>query len=183
MRYLAINRDGAPARVVHDATANSLSSDDTQRLLVLNSGQPIYKNRAGWAYDPLKRAGFADSSKRGRWKLNDKALQFAEEHPTPLTGQQVQHLAREFLDVRLREPSNVETTAVSTVHVGMAESATATSPDDMLDQAWDELRSAAATSLLESFSQVSPTRFEVIVLDVLHALGYGANRHDLQRVR
>lgn len=182
LRYIAANPDGAPARVVHEATAASLCLDDTQRLLVLNSGQPIYKNRAGWAYDRLKRAGFADSSKRGHWKLNDKGLQFAEEHPTPLTGQQVQYLAREFLDVRLREPSNVETTVVSAGHVGMAEITAVTSPDDMLDQAWDELRSAAATSLLESLSQVSPTRFEVIVLDVLHALGYGANRHDLQRV-
>ncbi|MEH1678667.1 restriction endonuclease, partial [Salmonella enterica] len=30
--------------------------------------------------------------------------------------------------------------------------------------------------------QVSPARFEVIVLDVLHRLGYGGHRGDLQRV-
>lgn len=182
LRYLAINRDGAPARVVHDATADSLSLDDTQRLLVLNSGQPVYKNRAGWAYDRLKRAGFTDSLKRGHWKLNEQGLKFAHEHSTPLTADQVQHLAREFLDVRLREPGNVETAVASASHDGMVESAAVTSPDDRLDQAWNELRGAAATSLLENLSQVSPTRFEVIVLDVLHALGYGANRHDLQRV-
>lgn len=45
-----------------------------------------------------------------------------------------------------------------------------------------ELREATAGELLESLRQVSPGRFEVIVLDVLHRLGYGARRHDLLRV-
>jgi len=36
--------------------------------------------------------------------------------------------------------------------------------------------------LLENLMQVSPARFEVIVLDVLHRLGYGGHRDDLQRV-
>ncbi|WP_407681568.1 restriction endonuclease [Pseudomonas mangiferae] len=39
-----------------------------------------------------------------------------------------------------------------------------------------------AGELLESLLHISPTRFEVIVLDVLHRLGYGASRNDLQRV-
>ncbi len=48
------------------------------------------------------------------------------------------------------------------------------SPDDRLEQALKEL--------LENLLQVSPARFEVIVLDVLHRLGYGGHRDDLQRV-
>jgi len=36
--------------------------------------------------------------------------------------------------------------------------------------------------LLESLKQVSPGRFEIIVLDLLHRLGYGASRDDVQRV-
>jgi len=56
------------------------------------------------------------------------------------------------------------------------------SPDDRLEQALNELRSAVADELLENFKQVSPARFEVIVLDVLHSLGYGGHRNDLQRV-
>jgi restriction system protein len=36
--------------------------------------------------------------------------------------------------------------------------------------------------MLEALRQVSPTFFETIVLDVLHRMGYGASRTDLQRV-
>lgn len=182
LRYLADNPDGAPARVVHESAANAQSLSDEERHVVLNSGQPVYKNRAGWAYDRLKRAGLADSSKRGYWKLNEQGVRFAHDSPAPLTAEQVLHLARGFVDVRLREPSTGAVVFGSPEQAAVAETATATSPDDMLDLAWNALRNGTATSLLDSLAQVSPTRFEVIVLDVLHALGYGANRNDLQRV-
>lgn len=52
----------------------------------------------------------------------------------------------------------------------------------MLEQALEQIRSATAESLLEYLLQVSPTRFKFIVLDLLHALGYGANRDDLKHV-
>lgn len=54
--------------------------------------------------------------------------------------------------------------------------------EERLAQALQELREAVAIELLESLKQVSLTRFEHIVLDVLHALGYGSSRADLQQV-
>ncbi|MBJ4150249.1 restriction endonuclease, partial [Salmonella enterica subsp. enterica serovar Derby] len=53
---------------------------------------------------------------------------------------------------------------------------------DRLEQALNEIRESVAEELLENLLQVSPARFEVIVLDVLHRLGYGGHRGDLQRV-
>jgi restriction system protein len=51
-----------------------------------------------------------------------------------------------------------------------------------LAQALSELRSSVAGELLETLASVSPTYFESIVLDLLHRMGYGASRSDLQRV-
>jgi restriction system protein len=34
-----------------------------------SGAQLIYKNRAGWAHDRLKRAGLSSSSRRGSWKI------------------------------------------------------------------------------------------------------------------
>lgn len=57
LRYLAAHPEGAPARDVHDAAADALHLTDTDRAEVLPSGvQQVYKNRAGWAHDRLKRA-------------------------------------------------------------------------------------------------------------------------------
>ena len=58
LRFLAARPSGAPAREAHDAAAEALAVSDADRQELLPSGtQPIYKNRAGWAHDPLKRAG------------------------------------------------------------------------------------------------------------------------------
>lgn len=56
------------------------------------------------------------------------------------------------------------------------------SPDDRLIDALKEIRESVAIDLLANLLQVSPTRFEFIVLDVLHKLGYGSHHDDLQRV-
>lgn len=56
------------------------------------------------------------------------------------------------------------------------------SPDDQLEVALAELRKSAASDLLEILATVSPSFFERVVLDLLHGMGYGANREDLQQV-
>jgi restriction system protein len=61
-------------------------------------------------------------------------------------------------------------------------SAPTATPDDQLEQAIAELKAAANDELRERLATVNPAFFEVIVLDVLHRMGYGANRNDLQQV-
>lgn len=87
-----------------------------------------------------------------------------------------------FLDVSLKPSgSTAGAPALSTSGISEASSAIS-SPDDRLGAALTELRQAAVTELLEALASVSPSFFETIVLDLLHRMGYGANRADLQRV-
>ncbi len=181
LRFLATRPEGTTAREAQEAAADRLNLDESQRAEVIASGQLTYKNRAGWAHDRLKRAGLSQSLSRGKWCLTPEGLGWVHAHPQPLTREDVTHLAFDFNRVTLRqqpdavdldpqpEPLSVEELALS-------------SPDDRLEQALNELRSAVADELLENLKQVSPARFEVIVLDVLHRLGYGGHRDDLQRV-
>lgn len=181
LRYLAQHPQGVPARQAHDAAADALGLSDDDRQLLLSSGaQPVYKNRAGWAHDRLKRGGLSSSPRRGMWQITPQGIRFAAEHPAPLAAEQVQRMAREFIDVRLRpmadapfvEPPITPSTPADAV----------ASPDDRLSNALDELHAAAKADLLELLARVSPSFFETIVLDLLHRMGYGASRADLQRV-
>jgi len=66
LRYLAAHPDGVPAREAHDAAAAALGLTAADRAELLPSGgQAVYKNRAGWAHDRLKRSGYSSSPKRG----------------------------------------------------------------------------------------------------------------------
>ena len=79
LRYLAAHPDGSTARDVHDAAARALGLNDADRAEVLPSGrQQVFKNRAGWAHDRLKRAGLSSSSRRGYWQLTNAGQEFAQ---------------------------------------------------------------------------------------------------------
>lgn len=178
LRHLAAHPDGALARDVHDAAAVVLGLADSDRAELLPSGvQAVYKNRAGWAHDRLKRSGLSTSLKRGFWKLTEAGREFARVNPSPLSEVLVEKLATENHDVRLRP---VDTTEPPPPTLPTTE-ATA-SPDDRLEAALSELKRTVAAELLEMLGQVTPQYFETIVLDLLHRMGYGASRDDLQRV-
>lgn len=179
LRYLAQHPDGALARDVHDAVADRLGLSESDRAELLPSGiQAVYKNRAGWAHDRLKRAGYSASLRRGFWRLTPEGAAFAQATLGPLSESQIEALAKDHKDVRLR-PSDDDGAASL---VDQAEVSAKASPDDRLEQALGELRQAVAAELLEQLSQVSPQYFETIMLDLLHRMGYGASRADLQRV-
>lgn len=113
--------------------------------------------------------------------MTTEGLHWIQAHPQPLTEEEVNHLAFDFMDVKLKQQSDAVELDQSPALLTNEELAKS-SPDDRLDQALKELRDAVAVEVLESLLQVSPARFEVIVLDVLHRLGYGGHRDDLQRV-
>lgn len=184
LRFLLRHPDGALARDVHDAAADALGLSEPDRAELLPSGiQAVYKNRAGWAHDRLKRAGYSASLRRGYWKLTPEGVAFAHANREPLSEDVIEDLARQNNDVRLR-PSEIpdEGPVTAAPQPAAPDNPVTASPDDRLEQALGELRQSVAAELLEVLSQVSPQYFETIVLDLLHRMGYGASRADLQRV-
>lgn len=182
LRFLAAKPDGALARDAHEAAAVALGLTDEDRAELLPSGaQAVYKNRAGWGHDRLKRAGLSTSLKRGFWRLTDQGRVFAAEHPGKLSAKDVDALAFGNNDVRLRPMEQGQAPAVTPLAAAAADTVAA-SPDDRLESALSELRQTVAAELLEALSQVTPQYFETIVLELLHRMGYGTSREDVQRV-
>ncbi|MGH9932899.1 MAG: restriction endonuclease [Pyrinomonadaceae bacterium] len=182
LRYLARHSEGAPASVVYEAVGSALNITENDKLSLLPSRtQPVYKNRAGWAHDRLKRAGLSSSPRRGYWKLTETGLAFAQNHQSPLSEQQIKKLSVVDPAVRLRPLRTVEgDNDVSHLEENAKDSVA--TPDDLLESALSELEEATAGDLLETIGRGSPKFFENLVLDLLHAMGYGASRDDLQHV-
>ena len=181
LRFLVTRPEGVPAREAHEAAAAALGLDESQRAEMIASGQLMYKNRVGWAHDRLKRAGLSQSMSKGKWCLTQQGVDWVNAHPHALTDAEVNHLAFAFNNVKLKQQPDAvdldpEPEPIATIDPAKS------SPDDRLEQALNELRENIAEELLVSLLQVSPERFEIIVLDVLHRLGYGGHRDDLQRV-
>lgn len=184
LRYLAANPEGVAARDAHEVAAATLKLSDADRQELLPSGhQPVYKNRAGWAHDRLKRTGLSSSPRRGFWQLTPKGVEYARTHAVPLSPADLELLATEALDVRLRpEMAAADRPILLSVPVPSGGAGALASPDDRLEEALAELRQTLAAEVLEALATVSPSYFETIVLDLLHRMGYGTSRTDLQRV-
>ena len=181
LRFLAQRPDGAQARLAHDAAASALGLTEADRAEMLTSGaQQVYKNRAGWAHDRLKRAGLSSSPKRGFWKLTDEGVAFNRSHPSSLSPELTKKLAMDFIGLKLKAPGLPQD--MSAPQSPLATTTPVASPDDQLEAAVAELRKSATSELLELLAAVSPSFFERVVLDLLHEMGYGANRSDLQQV-
>lgn len=171
LQILAASPDGMPAPEVHERAATVLGLTEAQRQERLPSGvQAVYKNRAGWAHDRLKRAGYSSSTKRGFWRLTPEGLSFAKANPA-LSAEQVATIAL------LRDEPESDPQVVATEAAPIPQS-----PDERLETALRELSDSVASELLETVLEASPAFFEGLVLDVLHAIGYGTSRKDLERV-
>lgn len=183
LRVLATSPEGILARDAHDAAASALGLTDADKAERLPSGQqPIYKNRAGWAHDRLKRAGLSSSPRRGFWKITDEGRRYSAEHPAPLSDDEVTRLATENLDAPLRPSVTPGKTATNGSQVPHVSPVLPKSPEERLEEAIDELKKSVSEDLLDTIGRGTPTFFEDLVLDLLHALGYGISRDDLQRV-
>ncbi len=88
LRYLASCPDGARVREVYEAAANALNISEETRQEILPSGfAPVYKHRAWWAHDRLKRAGLSSKPRRGIWRLTEAGIEYARSHPSRLIGE------------------------------------------------------------------------------------------------
>jgi restriction system protein len=178
LRFLAAHPEGALARDVHEAAAVALSiSEDDRQERLPSQMQATYKNRAGWAHDRLKRSGLSSSPRRGYWQLTDQGHDYVANHANPLEPKEIERLAKDFTTIRLRPDLDAELPIDD-----LPEPTIIASPDDRLGQAVVELCEAVEIELLEALATVSPSFFEVIVLDLLHHMGYGASRADIHRV-
>jgi restriction system protein len=182
LRYLALHPTGAAVKDAHEAAAVALNLSDVEKQELLPSGiQSVYKNRAGWAHDRLKRAGLSTSPRRGYWLLTPKGSEFAAAHSSPLSDSEVEKLAVGYMDIRLRPQTGVDIDHTPPPPA-VSPPGPLASPDDRLGEALSELRSTVTAELLDALKAVSPTFFETIVLDLLHRMGYGTSRSDLRRV-
>jgi len=174
LKLLAAHPDGIRSQDAYQALAAQLHlSDEDQRELLPSGRQAVYQNRIGWAHDRLKRAGLSHSPSRGRWQLTDAGRSFEVEHADGLDEETLVQLARPPLTSTVSEeaeelppkPAPLETQ----------------SPDERIDAAMEELNDSLSSELLEVIGAADPIFFERLVLDVLHAMGYGKSRSDLQQ--
>lgn len=184
LQELGRNTDPVRSRDVRDALVRRLGVGVDALAELLSSGQPVFDNRVGWAHDRLKRAGLSTSARRGHWQLTQSGREFLTRNAKGLSADVLKTLTDVSAESRASGVSHdaVSGATPTSLDSGHSDVAAANSPQERLERAFGELEDQLATDLLTQVREVHPVFFEKLVLDLLHAMGYGVSRRDLKQV-
>jgi restriction system protein len=189
LQILASHEEGIEVPKVYNLVAHTLNlSEDDRALMVPSKSQAVYKNRIGWAQDSLKRMGWSSSPKYAVWKITPAGHAALVNHPNGFTPTELKAISRANSTVKMADlfPTNGVLGPPSEQSPSPQEPVTpaaeSDSPDDLMQKALTQIRASVEQDVLERLLQVSPLKFEALVLDLLHAMGYGLNRDSLKQV-
>lgn len=149
----------------------SLSEDDAEKLLP--SGKMTYLfNRAHWARTYLGKAGFLDSPKRGTHVITQRGRDFLSTEPNELNNKILSGFDQ-FQEWRSNATSEDNDSVQLDKSIVVDDDQT---PEDSMLSASKVLNKALREDLLIALLEISPTRFERLILDLLSAMGFGKGK-------
>ena len=153
-----------------EALADHFQLTDAERKELMSSGQATFYNRAQWAKTYLVKAGLLASPRRAHIIVTDRGREALAEKPDRID---VAFLRRypEFVEFQQRRKK--KDVGPTPPNGGEAET-----PEELLDETFQELQRDLASDLLERLKACPPSFFERIVVDVLVKMGYGGSRKD-----
>lgn len=152
--------------------AAKFNLSDQEREQMLPSGkQRVLHNRIHWAKFYLTKAGLVESPRRGRFVITAAGRAVLENPPTKLDTQYLLTIPsfKEFYQ------SDEDDGSVSPVSEAKPSAAT---PEEVIDAAYNAVRSALRADLLDRILQNSPSFFERVIVDLLVAMGYGGSHRN-----
>nr|WP_256488015.1 restriction endonuclease [Deinococcus sp. HSC-46F16] len=152
----------------------SLTREDVEELLP-SGRQARFANRILWAKFHLSKAGAVSSPGRGTVALTPQGRDLLEQFPTTISMRELSTVPQyaQFIAGGRTAQAPVPLQTAQPVAVEAA-----LSPDEQLETLHADLNAALASELLEQVMQLSPTQFEVMVVRLLVAMGYGGSTRD-----
>ena len=158
--------------------AAALKLTDEDRAEKTKKGNILkYRDRAQWAGTYLRHAGLAQSSERGVVMITENGLNLLKKKPGFINQKMLKEYP-EFVEFKARslESKSKEPEILSEC------SSTTKTPQDMIEEAYSEIRNNLADELLSTVKKESPQFFEALVIKLLVAMGYGGSFEDAASV-
>ena len=152
-----------------------LTEDDLGELLPSGT-QPAFNNRIHWALWYLQRCKVTERVRRGVQRITDRGRQALAKKPARIDLKFLSQYP-EFKSLNRASGGTIDTSPDPSSSDRGATSSLET-PDARVARAWDEHRAALEDEVLQRLLNVSPRRFEAIVIELLVAMGYGGSFAD-----
>jgi restriction system protein len=150
--------------------ADLLQLSETDRAVLIPSGQEQWKNRGTWALSYLARAGAVERPSRGRYVITEVGRELLEAHPNGMTEKDLRGVPG-YDSPRLAQKPAAD--AAPATPAPVVEERTGLDPDEQIENGIARIHADVADQLLARIQAQDPEFFEKAVLDLLMAMGYG----------
>jgi restriction system protein len=154
--------------------ADDLKLSQEQRNELLPSGQqPVFYNRVGWANTYLKKSGLVETTRRSHFRITERGKEVLRENP-PYINMKFLERFPEYIEFR-------EKTGKTQIIQPPSVIGEERTPEEVLEDAYQKIRSDLAQDLLEQVLNNTPAFFESLVVELLVKMGYGGSRKEAAR--
>lgn len=139
----------------------------------LESGGNRLQNRIGWALTYLKKAGLVAFPKRSYANITSEGIRFLESHRGEIIPKDLEIFPgyRQFKSAEAR---------IAIVEDSPTDFLEEIDPEEKINIGFKQIKSALIQDLKERLFDITPAKFELLVLDLIRALGYGGVNEKLE---
>lgn len=143
---------------------------ETEKVMLLQSGQHIIDNRVGWARTYLKKAGLLETTKRSYFKITERGLEVLKKNTSEINVKYLEQFPEfiEFKNLKKDEKGILK----------QDELCNQQTPHDLLEEGYLKIKSNLAQELLNLVKNGSSEFFERLVVKLLLNMGYGGSQKD-----
>lgn len=146
-------------------------TEEQQNEWLPSGNQKVFSNRVFWAKSYLKMAGLIENTKRAHFKITERGLLTLNENPEEIN---IKYLKKfpDFLELSEGWRNS------STNNDKEEEIQTPQTPEELLENSYQDIRKSLAQEILSKIKLCSPFFFEKLVVELLVKMGYGGSRTD-----
>ena len=147
----------------------SLTPEEQAQLLPSET-QRVIDNRIYWAIVYLAKAGLVSRPGRGRYSITDAGQKILMGKPTRIDIKFLKQFDsfKKFQDISKQGKDTTEASAQEERHVEPS-----VDPVEQLEASYLKLKNEVCDQLLTYVHELSPTEFELLVIELLKKMGYG----------
>lgn len=150
-------------------------SEEEQKELLPSGRQAIFHNRVAWARAYMKMALLLENPQRGIFRITQRGQDVLQNSPQKIDIRFLMQFP-EFAERRTAEQKKLK--KKKTESISSEESESSITPEEQIEEAYENLRENLTSEILSQLKDSSPTFFEKIVVEVLVKMGYGGSRKD-----
>ena len=155
---------------------------DERAQLVPSGKQTRFANRVNWAKAYLVKAGLAENTRRGYFRITPRG-QAALADATAMINNAYLDQFKEFQDfkAKVNEADGATATTPAQASTPFGAQIGTETPDEALRKAHGAITDALAADLLDRVRKATPAFFEKLIVELLLAMGYGGTSEEAGR--